>query len=71
MHAAMKPNVNEPHMAPSAVIDAIHDICSLFNGPVISGVSGDDSCAMAGEIHPRIVPKEELIVTKFHFSFKC
>lgn len=27
-HAAMKPNVNEPHMAPSDVMAATHEICS-------------------------------------------
>lgn len=60
----MKPNVNEPHMAPTDVIAAIQDICSFDNGPVTSGVFGDESCAIAGDIHPRIVPKEEVTFIK-------
>lgn len=59
-HAAMNPNVNEPHMAPIDVIAAIQDISSDVNGPVTSGVSDEDNLAIAGEIHPRIVPGNDI-----------
>lgn len=45
-----------PHMAPIEVIAPTQEICSFDKGPVISGVSTDESFVIAGEIHPRIVP---------------
>lgn len=59
-HVAMNPKQNDPHMAPIDVTAAIHDISSDVNGPVTSGVSDDDSLAIAGETHPRMVPEMKI-----------
>lgn len=61
-HAAMNPNVNEPHMAPMEFIAAIHDTSCDVNGPVTRGVSGEDNWEIAGAIQPRIQPKVEKIL---------
>lgn len=53
--------------APILEIDPSHEICSLFNGPSISGVSFDNSFGRAGENHPTILPIQSVI--KFAIRF--
>lgn len=36
------PKLNVPMMPPNALIDPIHDNCSLVKGPVFNGVSSDN-----------------------------
>lgn len=46
------PKVNVLRIAPIALIEPIHESCSLVNGPDFKGVSFDKSIGVAGEIQP-------------------
>lgn len=48
----MNPEEKLPKMPPNALIDPIHESCSLVSGPVINGDSFDNSTGVAGETHP-------------------
>lgn len=50
-----------PNKAPTLEIDPSHEICSLFNGPSMSGVSSDRSFGSAGENQPTIHPIPSVI----------
>lgn len=49
-------NAEFPIMAPIDPLDASHDICSLFSGPVVNGVFSDIKIGITGVIHDWIEP---------------
>lgn len=52
------PKSIEPKNPPSGSIEPIHEISSLVNGPVISGVSSEAKYGNAGDVHPTVHPNE-------------
>lgn len=50
---AKYPNINDPHIAPTLVIEPSHEISELVNGPeLVNIVSSDNSLGSAGENQP-------------------
>lgn len=49
-----------PDIVPMANVDETHEICSLFNGPVISGALDDINTGTIGVIQPLAIPADRL-----------
>lgn len=55
------PNAIDPIKHPIFDVDAIHETCSLVNGPDCSGVSAEINFGSAGAVQPRLVPSASVI----------